>query len=303
MKRLIVISILTVILAAYASTQSISYLGEPQTCTGCHVDIPYHRMQQNSSFSLLTFHGFLNITCIDCHSGSGIKGFIEARRTVVNAIVLVSAKPAIEKNSNTTSRFALDTTALKANCIKCHEGKGGKEDVPRAMGVGLHMNLTCTSCHGTNIEIPACTTCHSPPRHRVNLTNTDCLGCHIDPHLPVLNAQYNTNVPNVNCASCHPKVYKNLTAANTRHTKVFCVNCHPSHGQKLACGACHPGYEKMHVHRVAGDGCGRGACHGYVKHCRDCHKDPHKPFEGMPPITNREQLRDYAKKVGNLSKR
>ena len=306
MKKWIIVPILVLIIAAYITMQEVNYLNEPSTCMNCH-DLNH----KDSPF--LQRHLIKNITCIDCHSSSGINGYVNARKELIDAILIGKSTPLLKIIIQNDS-YNTNITHLKANCTKCHSSikskyynhtnltdcnkchaVNGTIEFPdtgslQKMGTGGHRNKTCEDCHSIDFKIPKCTDCHKPHKEMTQWNNNACLDCHNSPHIPVRNGSFNTGIAKDNCGVCHETPYETLTFYNSRHNEFnSCVNCHPVHREKKTCFDCHVGGHTSHP--FARNNC--NACHGKSS-CKDCHIDPHAPLRGLPKITTKDQFNDYA---------
>ncbi|WAM22450.1 MAG: hypothetical protein OI717_00555 (plasmid) [Candidatus Methanoperedens sp.] len=305
MKKWILIPIIVLIIAVSISIQEVHNLNKQSACMNCH-DLNH----QDSSF--LQRHLTISITCIDCHSGSGIKGYVNARKDLIDAILIEKSTPLlniiIHNDSYNTNFFHLKANCTKCHsnvmskyynhtnltdCNKCHAANGTiefpKTGLLQKMETGSHRNKTCQDCHSFNFKIPKCIDCHKPHKDMVGWDNNVCLDCHNSPHVPVRNGIFNTGIAKENCGVCHENAYKMLTFYNSRHNEVnSCVTCHPAHNETIQCFACH--ITDHTSHPFAQKNC--NACHG-KSDCNDCHKDPRAPLFGLPRISTQEQFNYY----------
>ncbi len=303
MKKAIIFALIAFVIAFIISMQAVDSISKPSTCISCH-----ESKHQNSS--LYTIHTTARINCIDCHSGKGVRAYVEARTELLNAILLKSFASVIDRNISVRSGHA----GAQANCTKCHMGVkssyfnhsaganctrchsiSGQQELSeegfwKKMGTGGHRNITCEDCHTTGFIIPSCTKCHTAHKEGEKWNNSVCLACHNNPHIPVLNGVFEAGIPKVNCGACHKNEYDTLEFYNSRHNQLgSCVNCHPAHGEMKKCFDCHV---KDHIsHPFASNNC--AGCHGKAA-CMDCHREPHAPFVGVPKIASKEQFNDYA---------
>lgn len=301
MNKWIIIGILTFVIASFTSMMATDHVSKPSTCTGCH-----EIRHENSSLYIL--HTTSRINCIDCHSGKGVRAYVEARTELLDAVFLTTSASFF----NVSAGF--NHVSVQANCIKCHPWvnspifnhsaatnctrchnisglkERSEEGFWKKMGTGGHRNKTCEDCHTTGFRIPACTQCHTTHTEGANWNNSACLACHDNPHIPVLNGVFAEGIPKVNCGACHKEVYDLLEFYNSRHNQLgSCVNCHPTHGEWKKCIDCHVTGHRSHP--FAQNNC--AGCHGKAA-CEDCHKEVHAPFRGVPKIASKEQFNDYA---------
>lgn len=328
MKKWLVLAVLLIAASAYASLTAFSGIDNPLFCADCHGK-EYRNYITPINNSDLPVHKANKIVCIDCHSSSGIKSNLAAKKLLINARLINYSLPAI--NSLLQANYTLNEsfnvsefTILKANCTKCHEVKKisslefnhsnasrcenchllhkepEKPEVSfwKRMGEGGHRNRTCGDCHGTDVtrleELPQCTKCHSTHLKGAQWDRSTCLGCHNDPHLPIKNAVFKGVLSKETCSACHNSIYQTLTVYDSKHNKNVpsCTNCHPKHREAKSCMDCHSSHGQLHL----GTKC--NSCHGYVSGCTDCHTNPHAPLSDLPIITGGEQWTEYAKQAG-----
>jgi len=311
MRKGILFSIIILVLISYVTMQAVDSISNEATCMRCH-DLNHREDPEYLS------HKNLTIGCIDCHSGSGIRGYVEARKELTWAILSDKALTALNyifpnsSDSKTAIHMLPDCTKCHlrvkgrlfnhsnlTGCIGCHTMNRTSEQYEKSfwmrMGTGGHRNKTCRDCHYTDFQIPSCTTCHKTHRKDADWNNSECLACHDSPHVPVRDGKFSQGIPKENCGACHSRVYEKLTFYNRRHNQLnSCVNCHPGHKEKKKCFECHVGDHTSHP--FAQDNC--GACHGKAD-CDDCHRDPHAPLKGLPRIDTKEQFNNYADTAKN----
>ncbi len=314
MKRWI-ISFILLITVAYISSTAFSTLNTATLCADCH------SREYNSYLTPLSsdmsIHREYNITCVECHSNKNIKGNIDAKKAILNLIILNKTYSLINNLFTTNYSFnTSDLSALRPNCIKCHPSEkiiynhtnaSVCEDCHffhrkmqkfntglwRRMGEGAHRNLTCGDCHGKKAnkpELPQCTKCHVTHLKGATWGRDTCLGCHANPHFPIKNAVFRGNITKEMCAACHNTTYLVLKTYDSRHNRNVpsCISCHPRHKHTKSCIECHIPHGPLHP----GSNC--NTCHRYVNACMDCHTNPHAPMSGLPTATG-EALAEYAK--------
>jgi nitrate/TMAO reductase-like tetraheme cytochrome c subunit len=143
-------------------------------CASCHTQPEstfFERSTAAQPADLASYHTTQRTACIDCHSGQGISGRVQAE--------LMGARNALKWYTGTAVQPAVLTFAIgQQNCLKCHEtittrgytakqqitvpggreGRGGRGDDDEAGGNHWHEFLarwqaksasagTCTSCH------------------------------------------------------------------------------------------------------------------------------------------------------------
>lgn len=311
MKKWILSAVAVLIITAFITILGVYQLNDARTCTNCHGNT-----HQGSPFK--DIHYNKEITCIECHSGSSVKDYVDARKELVGAIMLNSSRDILDIVFLNYSNV-LNFSHLEPDCIKCHTSINtryynhtnqtictqchifnGSYELPETgllqkMGFGGHRNKTCEDCHSNNFRIPECTGCHTPHKEDSVWDNRVCLDCHNDPHIPLLNGSLNTDIIRDKCKVCHETVFQTLSFYNSKHNLFdSCVNCHPVHAQKKKCFDCHV---RDHTsHPFAPKNC--NGCHGKVQ-CKNCHIDPHAPSRGLPRISSDDQLNDYAESRKN----
>lgn len=301
-KWLTIISIIAVsaLTAMLITTYINGYVSSSQFCATCHeTKYNYTNYIINYSYNSHSSHG---ITCIQCHSGN----ITQTKKLLIKAAIINEINPLLNhvfKNNYTFNQSfnpSLLKEELKPNCIKCHNISTIKvtrfnhstatpatacwlchamhagestTNFSLKLGTGAHRNKTCADCHGTSsdIQIPACTKCHTTHEKGAVWDNGVCLGCHSDPHQPVRNATFAHGIPKERCAVCHETVYYTLKVYNSKHNDLpTCVSCHLSHGTKKRCVECHGNHPLRHQVGCSG-------CHGKVSGCTTCHTNPHAP--------------------------
>lgn len=307
MKKWILVSLIILTFATYITIQDANYINGQSACMNCH-DLN-HRENPD-----LLFHLNKNISCIDCHSNDGIKGYVDERKGLINAIIMNKSIPLLKIIFQNDS-YEINISHFKANCTKCHKSVINKyynhtnftdcnkchadnnsirlldRGLLQKMGTGGHRNKTCEDCHSLDFKIPKCADCHKPHNEMAQWGNDACLDCHNSPHIPVRNGSFNTGISKENCGVCHEDPYETLAFYNSKHNELdSCANCHLSHNEKKTCFNCHA--TRHTSHPFAENNC--NACHGRVS-CNDCHKYPHAPLRGLPRITTQDHFNAYAK--------
>lgn len=274
-------------------------LDNPDSCMMCHEMRPFVSSYNNPpNGSVISKH---DMNCLECHNNN-IK---EARSTLVEEIkgnVL---------HKITGVQLDLDLSALSVNCKRCHSvdfishfnvqndsscnechwahkpslkisnlNKNSKNIM--IIPYGPHENQTCSNCHGTAFEIPKCTKCHEG-HYETKPENKLCIGCHVDPHVPIIPGipgKNRTNIvklpedmPLYACQPCHETQFYELNNSFSLHAQMNTCNiCHNFHGYKPVCIQCHNVMEiGKHLSEIRCNVChGKGindeppcqACHG-----------------------------------------
>ncbi len=170
---LLIAIVIVVILAAGGFAFAASQETHDAFCASCHTQPEttyYQRETGTAPIDLASFHSAQYARCIDCHSGVGLAGRLQAE--------LLGARNAAKWYSGTAVQPAvLNYPIADANCLKCHQdvtqrsfvpkeqisvpGRGGGEGGGEG-GRNNHWHAfltrwqtatpatagTCTSCHG-----------------------------------------------------------------------------------------------------------------------------------------------------------
>jgi nitrate/TMAO reductase-like tetraheme cytochrome c subunit len=152
---------------AFAATQE----SHDPFCASCHTQPEatfVERSQAAQAVDLASYHTTQQTKCIDCHSGRGIAGRVQAE--------LMGAHNALLWYTGTAVQPAVLTTPIgDANCLKCHQdvtsrgyqpkvaiavqgvrgGRGGEE------GGNNHWHELLARWQGTSANAGTCTSCHS----------------------------------------------------------------------------------------------------------------------------------------------
>jgi hypothetical protein len=129
------------------------------------------------------------------------------------------------------------------DCAKCHAGPPG--DIVAA-GARHKSEVSCTDCHEshkpiTPANIPDCSECHDGEKH---FELTDCLTCHENPHRPL---EIKLGDETAACLTCHDPQIEQLRANKSKHTELFCTDCHDEHGKVPNCVDCHDTHSEQMV--------------------------------------------------------
>jgi len=171
---LVAAAIVVVLLAAGGFAFGASQESHDSFCASCHTQPESTYVQRSTAAQptdLASFHTGQSTRCIDCHSGQGISGRIQAE--------LLGARNAVKWYTGTAVQPApLTIPIADENCLKCHQqvtqvgftpqqqitmpgiSSGGREGEGRANH--WHQFLarwqaasptagTCTSCHAGHI--------------------------------------------------------------------------------------------------------------------------------------------------------
>ena len=119
-------------------------------CSSCHTQPEstfYQRSLETQTVDLASFHKVKNTRCIDCHSGVGVVGRIEAE--------LLGAHNALAFYTRTAVQPAKLTRPIgDESCLKCHQDVAARQDMNNHFHVFLARwqaqdpkAATCVSCH------------------------------------------------------------------------------------------------------------------------------------------------------------
>lgn len=152
---------------AFAATQEQN----DSFCSSCHTQPEstfYQRSQAAQPVDLASYHTTQDSKCIDCHSGVGVTGRVQAE--------LMGARNALAWYTGTAVQPAVLTTPISdANCLKCHQdvtsrgyqpkaqiavqgvrsGRGGEE------GGSNHWHELMARWQNTSATAGSCTSCHT----------------------------------------------------------------------------------------------------------------------------------------------
>ena len=187
---------LGIFLAAGGFTYAASQETHDPFCASCHTQPEstfFQRSTDAQAVDLASYHTAQETRCIDCHSGQGIGGRMQAE--------LLGARNAAAWYTNTAIQPARLTFPIQdANCLKCHQDvtqrgykpkqvvtvigqgrEGGEEAGPNhwhelmARWQAVSSNAgTCTSCHSGHLTDGTAQTGFE----NVQTTRTECEACH-----------------------------------------------------------------------------------------------------------------------------
>ena len=184
---------LGIILAAGGFTYAAGQEEHDPFCASCHTEPESTYVQRSTDappVDLASYHTAQETRCIDCHSGPGIGGRMQAE--------LLGARNAVKWYTHTAVQPALLVFPIQdANCLKCHQevtqegytpeqvvtitGEGGGEAGPNhwheqlARWQAVAPNAaTCTSCHPAHSTDGTAQTGFQT----AETTHTVCEGCH-----------------------------------------------------------------------------------------------------------------------------
>jgi nitrate/TMAO reductase-like tetraheme cytochrome c subunit len=168
---LIVAAIAAVFIAAAGFAFGASQETHDAFCASCHTQPEstfFQRSTTASATDLASFHTVKNTRCIDCHSGQGLSGRIQAE--------LLGAQNAVKWYTGTAIQPApLTLLIADENCLKCHsqvtqQGFTPQEQitVPGASSSGReregranHWHQFLTRWQAASTTAGTCTSCHS----------------------------------------------------------------------------------------------------------------------------------------------
>ncbi|MDI6888738.1 MAG: NapC/NirT family cytochrome c [Methanocellales archaeon] len=266
--NIIIVFIVLLAIAGFGALTMLHYTESPEFCAECHIMEPYYRSYLSSDY-LDHKHEQVGITCDGCHIEPGTTT-IEIGIHSIFAEVIPYYTGAYEDPvppghvprehclqchedyREKTRYLATDPHKTLAECDSCHQAHPKRVVLPppsdeqcgqchrteynaiKTVG-GDHGRLYCTYCHETHGAILACQGCHGDT-HGAEYGN--CLDCHSDAHAPGKIA-YAGTTSNAFCAVCHDAEYGATQTSPSKHTGMYCADCHAEHGAILACMDCH----------------------------------------------------------------
>jgi nitrate/TMAO reductase-like tetraheme cytochrome c subunit len=151
---------------AFAATQE----SHDPFCASCHTQPEstfFARSQATQAVDLASYHTSQQTRCIDCHSGQGVTGRVQAE--------LMGANNALHWYTGTAVQPAVLTKPIgDANCLKCHQDITSRGYQPKAQitvqgirggrggeGGNNHWHELLARWQGTSATAGTCTSCHS----------------------------------------------------------------------------------------------------------------------------------------------
>jgi len=296
--RLIIIIFMGIfLLTSLVSWQSgMHFIEKTEFCEFCHE--AKYILYNEPGDSLDYAHNTHNVSCIDCHKGSGTRGELEFKADIGTMLLFYVTDTALPpepedhiilENKERCLKCHEDYQALVTrrvikphvgveNCTTCHSGheRGMSEDVCAECHLtpvtnleefgGKHSNKGCDFCHKQHGFIPQCSDCHGS-FHGGEFT--ECAECHTDAHAPNENAFKVNDVENDVCGACHADVQNKFEVSPTKHNNLDCSMCHSKHGSIPKCTNCH----KTHDDTMTADD------------CQTCHVSAHQPTNIFCPAS------------------
>ena len=164
-------------------------------CASCHTQPETTYFQRSTDGQLVdmaSYHTTKKTKCIDCHSGSGIFGRVQAE--------LLGARNAFKYYTKTAVQPAVLTYPIKAsNCLKCHQNVTSNSYSPKqqiSVPGGIrsseearvgHWHVFLFRWQLSSSKAGSCVNCHSGHSTSVNAQNgylndqnveATCEGCH-----------------------------------------------------------------------------------------------------------------------------
>lgn len=168
---LAVLAALAVSLTVGGFTFAASQETHDSFCASCHTQPEttfYQRSTTNPPVDLASFHSTQNTLCIDCHSGQGIFGRVQAE--------LMGARNAAKWYTGTAVQPAVLTYAIgDQNCLKCHQDVSERGFTPKEQitvpgvrtrgeedeGGQGHWHTFMARWQATTASAGTCVSCHS----------------------------------------------------------------------------------------------------------------------------------------------
>ena len=177
LKIMAVILGVAIILVAGGFTFAATQEQHDSFCISCHTQPEstfYQREMDAQAVDLASAHKAKDTRCIDCHSGEGVSGRIQAE--------LLGAHNALAFYTQTAVQPAVVTSPISDDrCYKCHQNIADKQDMNNHFHVFLPRwqsqdpnAATCVSCHQGH---------HTDGQIELNYLNRDtaiavCDSCH-----------------------------------------------------------------------------------------------------------------------------
>jgi hypothetical protein len=132
----------------FAATQE----SKDSFCSSCHTQPEstfYQRSQDAQATDLASAHHGKDVRCIDCHSGAGVSGRVQAE--------LMGAHNAFKFFTGTAVQPAVLTKPIgDANCLKCHEKVTSEQ-----ANQNNHFHIFLTRWQTADPKAGSCVSCHS----------------------------------------------------------------------------------------------------------------------------------------------
>jgi len=192
-KPILILLSVALVIAAGGFTFAATQESHDSFCGSCHTQ-PESTYLQNSTASqpvdLASWHTTQSTRCIDCHSGVGVLGRMQAD--------LLGAKNAFKWYTGTAIQPAPLTQPIgNGNCLKCHQQVTQSAYVPKNQDLPVeeeaqngHWHLFLSRWQALDASAARCVTCHSA--HTTDGDKT----------IFYLNQQHTLSV----CESCHQKL-------------------------------------------------------------------------------------------------
>jgi hypothetical protein len=161
---LIIVVVVLLLLPAGGFAFAASMESQDSFCSSCHTQPEstfYQRSTASQPVDLASYHAPQNTRCIDCHSGQGISGRLQAE--------LLGAGNAFKWYSGAAVQPAPLTQPISdANCLKCHQqvtqrGYTPKNKTLSELGEAQngHWHLFLTRWQAQSASAAKCVSCHS----------------------------------------------------------------------------------------------------------------------------------------------
>jgi len=147
-------------------------------CASCHTQPEttfYQRSIDAHAVDLASVHTAKNVACIDCHSGAGITGRMQAE--------LLGARNAAAWLANIAQQPAPLTFSISdQNCLKCHQ-----EVIAGRATRNNHFHVLLSEWQAATADAASCVSCHNghntsidPKTAYLNIATTQqvCNNCH-----------------------------------------------------------------------------------------------------------------------------
>lgn len=172
--KIVILAIVVIlVVGAYPAVQYLHYTEEPEFCATCHEMLPAYESYNAPKGGIVVLHAMENVTCFECHSGSGISGYVGAKFGGMRELIVHNLGWFEEP-------VKMHAPLPAENCLKCHANITAQKFVTRVKETDVldpHYNhvvkegIQCSVCHTVHIaemtefrKVPAekCFNCHNP---------------------------------------------------------------------------------------------------------------------------------------------
>jgi hypothetical protein len=220
---------------------------QPELCGEyCHAMWPiYDTYEEPGNNSIMAVHATEGVTCLDCHTGAGVMGQVDAYAAVPH-----------EAWYEVTGKFDPEDMGGEVkpeNCLKCHDGElatlpAEVETLAETLANPHSLEADCVECHtphepNLGLAEETCAICHgtaikdfddSLVAHGERV-GRDCMECHDRAHPDDAEIDW-ASVPEIIdqdfCSDCHVAIVDAYTSsASPASLDLYgdCTDCHTEH--------------------------------------------------------------------------